>query len=94
MKKFKCTKGLHLVLKKVFCDWCKKEILKEGYLKNKKILKGSSFSIVFNYGSDFDGRTFDFDVCDDCFKKFLLKKAPKERFTFFDELEKLNMVRK
>lgn len=52
----------------VMCDWCKKPFTKPfiecfGY---------GTIEVSFGYPSEFDGKDFDAEICDDCFKEHFL----------------------
>ena len=52
----------------VICDWCKKPFEKNfvecfGY---------GTIEISFGYPSDFDGKDFEGEICDDCFREKIM----------------------
>jgi len=55
------------VIRSVSCDWCGEEFNETDAI--------NSFSIHFGYGSKYDGDIYYFDICDDCFDKYLKDKA-------------------
>lgn len=51
-------------IKEIFCDWCGKGNLKDGFFE------GGLGRISFGYGSKHeDGKTYEIDICDSCFRK-------------------------
>lgn len=63
-------------LKQASCGWCGKEYGGEykGYVRS-----GDEFELDFDLkpASKFSSRKFEFEICDDCFKKHLMPRAGK-----------------
>lgn len=61
------------VVDKIFCDFCGKEF-EEIYIEYESFGK---MNIIFGFGSNYDSITndgFNFDICDDCFEKYIKSK--------------------
>ncbi len=56
------------------CNWCKKDI---SDYSGMNFIEGAEFEITFGYGSRYDRNSYEFCVCDDCFKRVFLKKVRK-----------------
>ena len=56
-------------IKKILCDKCGKE----GFIDNNGMIFPYMHNIEFSvgYGSDYDGDTIQFDLCDECLTEFM-----------------------
>jgi hypothetical protein len=71
-------------LKSIKCDFCGKK----GDTIDGLPLDVNSFQIGFGYGSKYDTELHKFDICDDCYEKFIKNKA-KFKKEEFDEYSKI-----
>ena len=74
MRKYKEVKKTEETLDEATCGWCGKVVNKTGHQ-----IEGIMFSLAFGYGSDYDLQSFDFEICDDCFSKYLKDKSSSKK---------------
>ena len=90
MRKYKKIKIEKKIIKKVFCDLCKKKIDMEDLGNRDSLREGGSIIIHFDYPSKNECETYEGDICDDCFDKIFKNKLKMTYDGFYGSIEYLD----